>query len=129
MVQVVVRATWQTTIFKGAPSSVSGHEFGIAPYAFKMEHGALFQRDALDFYVDLFIPTIERDRLPEIDCSASSLILAFREIFGVRPKLTDRHAKVVADRSHYVTRGVGPSALYSSQIIGAIAKGFRKRCL
>jgi hypothetical protein len=54
-----------------------------------------------------------------------SLFLILRKILGIRPELTYGHIKIVANCGHYITRGVGVAALYSSQIIGTIAKGRR----
>ena len=49
--------------------------------------------------------------------------LIFRKLLCVGPELTDGHIKIVANRGHDITRAVGETAFYPSQIIGAIAKG------
>ena len=75
--------------------------------------------------MSLYFPVVRQ--LAWVASVQTSLFLALilRELLGVCPELADGHIKIIANRSHYVTRGVRETALYSSQIIGAIAKRCR----
>jgi hypothetical protein len=66
-----------------------------------------------------------REKEKILNCSdCVTKLPSFRKLLGIRPELTDGHPKVVADGSHHIAGRVGSTTLYSSQIIGAIAKGF-----
>jgi hypothetical protein len=112
--------SWSQRMWRGAAAGYPGYSvFSLG------EHGdtdVLFYSNLAEFGLSEF-----SGNPPPNNLGNPSLFqtLILRKLLSVCPELTDGHIKIVAYRSHDVTRSVGETALYSSQIIGAIAKGVR----
>jgi hypothetical protein len=62
-----------------------------------------------------------RPRFAEIGLSLSAL--SSGQSLGEGPKLCDRHAEIVANRSHHVACDVGLTTFHSAKIVSTVAEG------